>query len=108
MILLFILCLSFVHYLLFILHRISDWGGEAPGQWWQAEAMFSLRQGMHTLFQRPDLSSLAKLNIPPDTPQTSFYDEIVKMHNDPAIQVKVEFQLQTKIDRIVQENGKSE
>ncbi len=54
---------------------------------------------MHTLFQLPD-----KLLNPQ---QSAFYDEIIKMHKEAPHQIDVDFQLRTKIEKIIQENGKS-
>ena len=76
--------------------------------WWQMEAMFSLKQGMHTLYQKPSPSTLQQLGIPANSKQTAFYDEIIKFHLDASVPFHTEFHLRTKIVKIEQKNGKSE
>jgi len=64
------------------------------GKWWQKNAMFSVRQGMHTVFQKPETP------VPP--PQTAFYDEILKLaKNNWNIDVKFLYNMRVeKIEKV--------
>ena len=69
--------------------------------------MFSLVQGMHTLLQKPGPDAMKDLGIADDSPQTAFYDEIIKAHSDPEVNFRAKFYLRTKIEKIELEKGKS-
>ena len=81
------------------------------GQWWDSDddrgAMFSLRQGMHSLLQKPPADALKKLGVADSSPQTAFYEEIVKMAKNSNGNIETNFALGTTILQIEKNQGKS-
>jgi len=67
------------------------------GKWWQKNAMFSLRQGMHSLFQKPS-------EVTSSSSQTAFYDEIMKMAKN-NFNLKVKFLFDARVEKIEKVTG---
>ena len=51
------------------------------GDWWQGEGMFSVKQGMHTVYQKPTYDDLKKFGLTESeiADQKAFYDEMMNM-----------------------------
>ena len=83
---------------------MADWITETMGQWWLEEAMFSLRLGMHSFFQKPSKAEMQAAGIP-DT-FTSFHEQLIIMAKHYP-NIKVDFMLGTKIEKIVKQGAAS-
>ena len=90
---------SNIYRLYISLSRIREEIFEVVGKWWQPNAMFSLAQGTHSLFEVP------KDEEGVNNGQTAFRDEIEKLANRHD-NIRVDFRFGVKVEKIEKDGPK--